>query len=312
MDALAVTQRLPGTHQVRYTALLYNSRDYLEANNGLPQFHFYLVDKQQKAALGHIAFSIEEGEAMSPVRAPFAGFELALSLDSETIQFFIQEVQRRLREKGVSLIRLKTAPLCCHSLADSLKESLINAGFIPKNRQVYHAIEVNDQPLERQLASMEQRRLRKAVREGLEFRFAERAGFSQCFDFIKRHREAKGHRLSMSWSQLKPAMAASPENYMAAGIYQQDQLIAASIIIRTSEKVVYNFLPAHDMAYNALSPMVFLLRSLYQWCQQEQVDWIDLGTSYIGKKVNKSLVSFKEHMGGQPFESVAFRKTLSS
>lgn len=312
MDALTVTQRLPGTHQVRYTALLYNSRDYLEANNGLPQLHFFLLENQQKEALGHIAFSIEEGEAMSPVKAPFGGFELALSLESEAIQFFIQEVQRRLRAKGVSFIRLKSAPLYCHPLANCLKECLVQTGFAPKTRQVYHAIEINDKPLELQLASMEQRRLRKAVREGLEFRFAARSGFSLYFDFIKRHREAKGHRLSMRWSQLKLAMAATPENYLAAGIYQHDQLIAASIIIRTSEKVVYNFMPAHDMAFNALSPMVFLLQSLYQWCQQEQVDWIDLGTSYIGKKVNRSLVSFKEHMGGQPFESMAFRKTLSS
>lgn len=312
MEALSVTERLPVACKVRYTPGLYNSRAFLESNNSLPQLHFYLIDTRAKTVLGHIAFSIEESEATSPFKAPFAGFELAVGLESLGCLYFLQEAQRRLVEKGFRYLRIKTAPACYQPGTDLLIENMRHLGFDEKEKQVYHAIEVNDKPLTDQLASMEQRRLRKATKQELTFRYVNKGGYPALFGFVKKHREAKGHRLSMDWANLRSAIRANQEGYLAAGVYQGDQLIAASILVRVSEKVVYNFFPAHDAAFNALSPMVFLIDSVYRWCQEQGINWIDLGTSYLGKKENKSLISFKEHMGGQPFESITFRKTLSS
>lgn len=312
METLSVTEYLPEAHAVSYIPGLYNSRNFLEANNTLPQLHFYLINNKLNDALGHIAFSIEESEATSPFKAPFAGFDLAERLDSLSCTYFLQEVLRRLVEKGFRYLRIKMAPGCYQSVNPALLENIRHLGFEEKERQIYHAILVNGQPLTKQIASMEQRRLRKAAKEGLEFKFASKSEFPVFFDFIKRHREAKGHRLSMGWRELRNAIKGNEESYLAAGVYQQEELIAASILIRASAKVIYNFFPANNAEFNSLSPMVFLLDSVYSWCQQQEIGWIDLGTSYLGKKENKPLVSFKEHMGGQPFESITFRKTLSS
>ncbi len=312
MEHLSVTEHLDKAFQVTYLPGLYNTASFLEANNSLPQLHFYLIDKENQMALGHIAFSMEESEVTSPFRAPFAGYELATGLDSLTITYFLQECLRRLKERGFRYLRIKLAPACYQPGTAMLVENMKHLGFEEKDRQIYHAIEVNSEPLEKQIAGMEQRRLRKSVREGLDFRFVNRSEFVALFGFIKRHREAKGHQLSMDWPVLKHAINANREHYLAAGVYKENQLIAAAILVRVSDKVVYNFLPAHDAAYNSLSPMVFLIGSVYEWCHRAGVDWIDLGTSYLGKKENKSLISFKEHMAGQPFESITFRKTLSS
>lgn len=312
MGALSVTEHLPESYTVQYVPGLYNSRTFLDANNSLPQLHFYLIDKELDQTLGHIAFSIEESEATSPFKAPFAGFDLAPGLQSLASTYFLQEVLRRLVERGFRYLKIKMAPGCYQPISPVLLENMKHLGFEEKERQTYHAIPVNDQPLARQIASMEQRRLRKAAKEGLEFKFARKSEFSFFFDFIKRHREAKGHRLSMGWRELRNAIKGNQENYLAAGVYKQEELIAASILIRASGKVIYNFFPANDADFNSLSPMVFLIDSVYTWSQQQGIGWIDLGTSYLGKKENKSLVSFKEHMGGQPFESITFRKTLSS
>lgn len=312
MEALSVTEHLSGSYEVQYVPGLYNSRTFLDANNSLPQLHFYLIDKGLNQALGHIAFSIEESEATSPFKAPFAGFDLAPDLDSLASTYFLQEVLRRLTERGFRYLKIKMAPDCYQSVNPALLENMRHLGFEEKERQTYHAILVNEQPLSRQIASMEQRRLRKAAKEGLAFKFARKSEFPVFFDFIKRHREAKGHRLSMDWGELRNVIKGNEESYLAAGVYKHEELIAASILIRASEKVIYNFFPANNAEFNSLSPMVFLLDSVYSWCQQQGIGWIDLGTSYLGKKENKPLISFKEHMGGRPFESITFRKTLSS
>ncbi|MCE7993266.1 MAG: GNAT family N-acetyltransferase [Roseivirga sp.] len=311
MENLSVSERLPAGCAVQYTPGLYNSDTFLEANNSLPQLHFYLIDADQHSALGHIAFSIEEGEAMSPYKAPFAGFELAPDLDSLSCLYFLQEIQRRLKERSIRYFKIKIAPACYVPGNLPLADNMRHLGFEEKERQIYHAIMVNEQPLTMKIATMEQRKLRKALKEKLSFRFARRSEYPVFFDFIKRHREAKGHQLSMDWNEMKGGIRANPEGYLAVGVFKEEDLIAASVLIRVSEKVVYNFFPAHDAGYNALSPMVCLIDSVYAWCQEQGVAWIDLGTSYLGKKKNKSLISFKEHMGGQPFESITFRKTLS-
>lgn len=312
MEGLSVTERLNEVYEVRYKPGLYSAESFLETNNSLPQLHFYLTDTVRCTALGHIAFSIEESEAISPFKAPFAGFELAPGLASHIILYFLRETLRRLQEKGFRFLRVKIAPACYQPDADLIIESMKHLGFEVKECQIYHAIGVNGELLNHQIASMEQRRLRKAFKESLTFRFVDRAEFPSLFDFIKRHREAKGHRLSMDWTELKSAIKANGKNYLVAGVYKENQLIAASILVRVSNNVIYNFCPAHDANFNTLSPMVFLIHSVYNWCQQEGIDWIDLGTSQLGNRENKSLVSFKKHMGGQPFESITFRKTLSS
>lgn len=311
MESLSVSERLPVDYAVQYIPGLYNSDSFLEANNSLPQLHFYLTDTDRKAALGHISFSIEEGEAMSPFKAPFAGFELAPDIDSLSCLYFLHEVQRRLQERGVRYVKIKTAPGCYLPGNTMLADNMRHLGFEEKEIQTYHVIMVNEQPLASQIAAMEQRKLRKALKEKLSFRFARRSEYPLFFDFIKRHREAKGHQLSMNWNDLKGAVRAKPEGYLAVGVFKEEEMIAASVLTRVSEKVVYNFFPAHNAGYNSLSPMVYLIDSVYTWCQKQGIDWIDLGTSYLSMKKNKSLISFKEHMGGRPFESITFRKTLS-
>ncbi len=188
----------------------------------------------------------------------------------------------------------------------------MHAGFVEKGRKVNHAIPVDEQPLMKKIAAMERRRLRKAGKGELTFRFARRSELGTFFDFIEHHRQVKGHMLSMDRKALKEAVKVSPEHYLIAGVYKDEELIGASILIKVSARVVYNFFPAHDMAFNTWSPMVFLLDNVYAWCQKEKIEWLDLGTSYIGNNENKTLIAFKKHMGGEAFETVNFRKVLSS
>ncbi|MFT7381527.1 MAG: hypothetical protein ACI9Z3_001415, partial [Roseivirga sp.] len=67
----------------QFSQILYTSPKFLEVNNDLPQVHFWLIDTATQIALGHISFSLEEGKALSPAKAPFGGFSLADSLKSD-------------------------------------------------------------------------------------------------------------------------------------------------------------------------------------------------------------------------------------
>ena len=311
MDDLRVVEVKPAGHAIRYDAWLYNSPEYLSANNELPQLHFYLVHEVKHELWAHIAFSREESEVLSPYKAPFGGFELAEELPSEAFLFFVSEVLRRLKVHHVRFVSLKMPPTFYQSGHDYLPADLEALGFRMKKEWVYHALPVDESVLVQKMVSMEQRKLRKATKLGLKFKFATRQDYASLYEFIKKHREAKGHHLSVTWNDLREAIKVRPESYLFCGVYQDKRLLAACVLIRVNTRVVYYFQPAHDPEFNALSPMVFLLDALYAWCREQSIGYIDLGTSYLQSKPNESLIKFKEHVGGKAFVSQVFRKALS-
>lgn len=312
MDSLTVNTLIPEGYRKLYSPFLYNLPDFLEANNSLPQLHFYLLDKLDKTVLGHIAFSREEEEVLSPYKAPFGGFELAGTLAGEAVTFFLAEVLRKLKELSIRFVRLKLPPPCYSSGVTLMAESLLDLGFEARRKLEHHVLSVTEEELTLQMATMEQRKLKKARKAGLTFSFEEPNKHDQVFDFIRTHREARGHQLSLGWQALKEMKEQLPDHYLFATVCMQERIVAAAIMVRASASVLYYFFPVHDQAFNHLSPMVFLLNEMYNWAQQQGLAYIDLGTSYIDGKPNSSLIKFKEHMGGKPQESSVFRKALSS
>lgn len=312
MNFLSVSRSVPGEFEIAFHPLLYNQRSFLDASNAMPQLHFYLLNRDSSQVLGHIAFSREENEVLSPWKAPFGGFEVADNLESSHFLFFATEVGRLLKEDGIRFVKIQMAPGVYLPNLPMVADNLLTLGFSEKRRLVHHVLEVNDQPFETQITGMEQRKLKKARSLDCKFGFESRERFGAIYNFIRQHRESKGHALSMDWELLRDALKKHEGQYLFCGVRLEAKLIAAAIMVRVSKDVLYYFIPGHDAEFNHLSPMVFLLGELYRWCQNEGLRFIDLGTSYWAGKENESLVKFKERLGGKVSESRIFRKTLSS
>ena len=309
--SLSVLPHLPADYRLSYSPLFYAQQRYLEANNDLPARHFYLVDHQTKKARGHIAFSLEEGRLLSPYKAPFSGFELDDDISSEDFLFFVIELERQLKEEGSWQIDLHQLPDCYGRHNQMVSDNLQILGYRTGTESVRHALVVDEVPLVEKMAAMEQRKLKKAQKAGLRFELLPIGDTAKAFDFVKRHREAKGHQLSLQWAELKGMVEKNKGYYFGAAVFDREKMAAAVLLVRATAHVVFYFYPAHDPAYDSFSPMVLLLQALYERCHKEKVAYIDLGTSYLNDEVNTSLAKFKEHMGGQPFVSKTFQKDLS-
>ena len=102
-----------------------------------------------------------------------------------------------------------------------------------------------------------------------------------------------------------------PQNYLLFSVRNGDELMAATIAIIVHRKILYNFLPGSLRKMKHFSPTVLLIDGLYKFCQQRQIDMLDLGisTTKDGKNQN-SLISFKERMGGQSSPKYFFAKQI--
>ncbi|MFT7056497.1 MAG: hypothetical protein ACI905_000431 [Roseivirga sp.] len=312
MRDLKVVEREPIGFEVQYAQLLYTSVQFLEVNNNLPQIHFWLIDNYVKSTLGHISFSVEEGKALSPAKAPFGGFSLCDTLNSQEISFFVFEVLRKLKSHSVTTVNIKLAPENYSDQISVLTENLGFAGFSKIKGLIYQAIKVDSTLFQKKVAEMENRKLKRCNNEGYRFEMLSQNALYDVFQFVKTHRDEKGYDFSMDWSSLKAADRAMAKTYLPAAVYDGQRMIAATIAVKASTNVLYNFSPAHDWDYNGFSPVVMLTEGLYDYCQSNQIGQLDLGTSYIDDVINKGLKAFKAHLGAETFFSHSYRKILSS
>ena len=288
--------------------LLYNNFHFQEINNDLPQGQFYLLAGDR--LIGTVSFAFESHIAYAPYRAPFGGFDFLEEVKSQEQLFFMVDVLRRLKEKGIEKVEISQAP---NNLLPS--ELLINLGlmgFEKKEERVYQMIELNGVPLEEKLHQMERRKLKKASEMGFEIEWSSPSDFKRLFDFIFQRRQEKGFDFSMSWQEFKEYNKAFPENYFGIGLKHEGQLIAATILIKENNKSLYHFAPAHSTKYNRYSPMVLLTEYICDWAYHKGYQFLNLGTSYINEDKNESLFLFKQRLGAGAFIATSYQKVLNS
>lgn len=78
-----------------------------------------------------------------------------------------------------------------------------------------------------------------------------------------------------------------------------------------SSEILYNFYADHSEAYDHLSPVVLLVKALYEYCQQQGMSLLDYGTSAVDGQLNFGLLNFKLRLRGKPSPKLTFEKILS-
>ncbi len=302
---------LPKGCQIKYTSFLYSQSTFLKTNNDLPHLHYYWFDTKSNSALAHVAFALEEGEAISPAKAPFGGIEFSNELPVQDLYTFIIFFEKDLQERKVKFLRFGQPPEN-HQNQVVLNKTLSDLSYKIKEERIFQGIPIEEGQLSPKMANMEQRRLRKCEKAGFEFKALGQHRLSKTYDVINGWRNAAHKPLSMSWQEIVDSRKANPNAYLPFAILDGDKLVAATIAIQVSESILYNFYPAHNPDYQKFSPMVMLINGLYAWSQSAGIDLIDLGSSYVDGKMSKSLFRFKSHVGGEESRALVFRKALSS
>ena len=272
----------------------------------------FLVNEQAKEIVAQIHFSISNSIASSPSRAPFGSVEFSPSLAPETLSFFLEEVERKLESIGIKKIVIKdTAHQYRRQQSALLNVLLLNNGFTTTNTEINSAIEVDEIAFENKISHAEAKRLRRCRQEELEFRILSMKMLDKVYSFISECRKERSMALSMTLQQLKSTLQNCMNDFLFFGIYQKDELIAASISVKVNERILYDFYHAHPKSFDQLSPVVALVDGMYAYCKQNKFELLDLGTSAVGGKINFSLLNFKTQTGGQLSMKFTFEKDLS-
>ena len=287
------SETVPDEYQYFYEPSLYHSEKYLLAQPVQPEYRFWLTEPEKSRIIGTMNFYRDENKAESQRFAPFGSYD-GLPLPVDIATELLKAVLTSLGQSGIEDV-LVTASAGCYSDQEVWAKAYNAVGFSFTEAINYH-LPIDHLPFSEKIHKMERRKLQR----GQQFYFQTNPiqELSEIYLFIEKCRQERGQSLSMSLQRLLQVAKEIPEHLVVTSLKYQQQLVAASIIIKVNSTCWYQFYPAHSLKYNRESPMVFLLSKVYTYAREQGVKILDLGTSELKGKSLDGLLKFKSRVGG--------------
>lgn len=301
---------LPAGFRHDFDTFLFNTERHRALQGGNWQ-SYHLLRRDTKKALASVHFSLAAGVAQSPLRAPFGSFQFSKHLQVEALYDFIRQVEVSLKKLGVRTIIVKNPP-GGYDANDAviLEVLLLNHGYQVENAEIGATLEVDHDKFADKVDAWEGRKLRQCGKSGMTFKVLPGSLLSDVYEFIRYCRMERKQQLSMTRAELEKTFGQFPDDFFLFGVYSDDTLAAASVSVRINRAIFYNFYSAHPRQFDQVSPVVFLMEGIYNWCAREKIKILDFGTSALEGKPNFGLLDFKIRLGGQPCRKLTFTKEL--
>ena len=273
------------------------------------KWYYALRVRSKKVALSFYVH-IGSGLAQSSVQSPFGTVECAQDILPEVIFNFLEFIESQLRSAGVTRVAIKNQPLHYDERKNSLLETfLFNLGYKVVHAEV-GALRLVATAFNEGLNRLENRQLKKCVASELTIHFHPSEELEEVYSFIFHCRQLKGYALSMALDQLKRDVQVFPERYVLVTVQKDNTIVGGSIAVRVSSDILYNFYADHHPDFDAISPVVLVVKGLYEYCLEHKIRMLDMGTSAINGKPNFGLLNLKMRLGAMPSPKLTFEKLL--
>jgi hypothetical protein len=297
------------TSLFREVRFLFNSAKNLRLQ---PSSHWRIYEVQllpSQKVKARICFSLERRNASSPERAPFGFIEVYEDvLLKELIKFF-QFMEADFVKHGIKKVQVKSYPECYDPNFELIETVFKEVGYSVAT-EITSILPIDEKRFEKKIKISELQKLKKAAK----LFSVQKVKISQLdtiYSFIERCRKERNQHLSMRLSDLEKTKNAFPRNILLFRVHNGNTTAAAAIVIKINKEILYTFYYAHAREFDKLSPVVLLISFIYEWAQERGVKQIDLGTSMLDGKVNRSLLHFKKSIGGQSIRKLIFEKNLT-
>ena len=302
---------LPKGFKSDFESFLFNEEQHRYLQSPKDWQSYGLLDETKKKALASVHFHVHDHTASSPCKAPFGSVEFSKKLPLRDLYEFMSQTEVSLRSKGIRKIQIKNPPAGYHPASSSLLDVLfLNLGYHILQAEISTAIVVDDTRYDQKIEAWELRKLKQGKKTKLRYLEIPISSIESVYGFILACRNERQQSLSMTIAELMKIVAVYPDRIILFGVYHGHELAGASISIRVSKRIVYNFYSAHPRKFDFLSPVVMLMQGMHGWSQKHRIELIDLGTSSLKGQPNFGLLEFKLRLNGSPSTKLTFEKDL--
>lgn len=304
-----ISQSVPEGYHFTFKEHLFNQEEHRFSQTTEGWESFYWLDETNQQVLISWHVYIHQNEALSPFRATFGGPDFDRNVSLKNLTAFISEVNKLLRKKAVNQLDVILAPQGYHlEIFSKTFQAFSENGFEVNYSKIHSFIDISDDDYQ----SMVHRSAKTKLNHGLKMNFTVQHGdirnLQEVYRVLAQNRAEKGRELSMSHRALEALIKQLPYAFLLTSLKHEGKVIAASISIRVTHEVLYVFYFGHLAEYNANSPVVSLMKGLYDYCQKERISILDLGTSATDNGTDHNLLDFKRSLGATSGLKVSLKK----
>lgn len=307
-----LVDQLPFGYAFNFDNYLFNKIKHINTQGISQRADYFIINNVKKRVECKIHFLLKGAQAYSPYKSLFGSFEFNQRIHPNLLPEFWSFIETDLKNRGIKTCSI-TNPADCYAprKAELVFKTLIQAGFSIKRKAINHHIAVDEHPLETRMHSMEKRRLNKCKQQGFSFQKEEINQAEEIYEYLRLCRKEQNLKLSITKEKFLFYVEEFPQNYPFFTVRNEEAILAATISIQIHRKVLYSFLPGSLRKFKHFSPTVILNEGLYQYCQDHQIEMLDLGISTEDDGTDQtSLIVFKERLGGEKSYKYFFEKEL--
>ena len=287
----------------RFPSFLFHRQKFVFRNTGASVVRFH----HQSA---EIYFSKQEQKLVSLNTSPFGGFLTDRAIKKEDLYACLDEIYGWSKTQKIVTVVIRMFPDAYYpQLASLVKDVLLESQFEILYEDIAQYIPVGaEQPMD--LDTHKRRRLRASDTLGYQFRILSAEALERCYELFVQSRINKGYPITMSLDALLEMFALFPDEYLLFGLFNDENVIAASVAIKVSDQILYCFYIGDDLGYRAHSPVTTLVAGIYEYCRENNFSMLDLGLSTDKGIVNKGLYNFKKSFGALESPKMTFIKNF--
>lgn len=259
-----------------------------------------LVRKSDGTVCGTVTlYEITIGRFSSPKNGTFGGFEVSKFIDFKTQEQFVLSVFEVLKKSGARYVNFKLAPTshAPEHISAFLNILIRNGGCIVAVELNYDQ-KVDSRPFLSRIDYGNQKRIRKALRNGYSSHKEQTENLSLVYKVIEENRKRKGIPMSMSFENLQKTVTKFQEHFHFFSVKAPDAtMVASAVCIAITPAILYVFYWGEVDGLSNYSPVALLASSIYDYCQQQGYELLDAGISTALSKPNYGLIRFKENLG---------------
>lgn len=258
------------------------------------------------------AVFVDNELASSPKLAPFGSVEFIDALPERTLIELLDTLEEQVRRMELPLLRLTNYPHCyAPRQANRLVRELQRRQYQLVDELVNFHFNVTPEPLCGRMHASERRRLAKCRRAGFEVGRWASPPVDEVVQFIQRSRNQQNYPLTINPERLAYLLEHFPEQYLVLVVRDGPDIAALTVAVQVRHDILYNFLPAANLAYRPYSPAVLLTQGLYAYCQQQGITLLDLGVAVDEHRRPKpSLMQFKRNLGAHESPKMVWEKRV--
>ncbi|MCX8491644.1 MAG: GNAT family N-acetyltransferase [Cyclobacteriaceae bacterium] len=256
-----------------------------------------------------ICFTKIDRHLVSSARSPFGSFIIPEDvIDKSSLKALIEVVLLEAESLAIESIEIKCFPeVYAPQKAKAVCDVLFAVGFRLKYKEITQLLLI-DQALN--LNADRRRKIKQCTEHQFSFRELATASLPEAYNLFLQSRRNKGYPLTMTLQDFFDEFTKFPLRYKLYGVWDGDQLIAASVVVIINDEILYYFFSGDNLAYRNSSPTSYLVYHLYQLARRMNYKFIDLGISTDRGILNNGLYYFKKSFGAIDSFKLIFEKSL--